>query len=97
MTKYEVCIEGKNFLVEIDGEVRKRHFFAARFIEAEDMSSATKKVMDSFREELKGKVLNDESDPPSMRVADVRDVYFFEKTMVFGDTELFPKGFLWDY
>ncbi len=95
MNKYEICIEGKNFLIERDGKVKKQGFYAARFIEAPDMSAATKMAMDSFREELKGRVLNEESDPPRMKVLDVRDVYFFEKTMVFGDTELKPEGFLW--
>jgi len=95
MRKYEICIEGKNFLIERDGEVKKRGFYAARFIEADDMSAATGLAMDSFRKELKGRVLNDSDDPPAMKVIDVRDVYFFEETMVFGDTELLPKGFFW--
>lgn len=95
MRKYEICIEGKNFLIKRDGEVKKQGFYAARFIEAPDMSAATKMTMDSFREELKGLVLNEESDPPRMKVLDVRDVYFFEETMVFGDIELPPRGFFW--
>ncbi len=95
MRKYEICIEGKNFLIERNGETKKRGFYAARFIEASDMSAATGMAMNSFREELKGLVLNDPDDPPAMKVIDVRDVYFFEETMVFGDIELPPKGFFW--
>jgi len=96
MTKFEICIQGKNFLIKRNGEVKKNGFYAVRFIEAEDTSSAVQKAMDLFRTELKGLVLNDESDPPKMRVVDVRDVYFFEETMVFGDIELPPRGYLWD-
>ncbi len=96
MTKFEICIQGKNFLIKRNGEVKKNGFYAVRFIEAEDTSTAVLKAMNLFRTELKDLVLNDESDPPKMRVVDVRDVYFFEKTMVFGDIELPPRGYLWD-
>ncbi len=96
MRKFEICIKGDNFLVERNGEVKKHSFYAARFIEAPDTSAAVGLAMDSFREDLKGLVLNDKSDPPVMKVIDARDVYFFEKTMVFGDTELIGEGFLWD-
>ncbi len=96
MKKFEVCIRGENFLIELDGEVKKHNFFAARFIEAKDSSTAVGMAMDSFRKELKGRVLNEESDPPELSIVDIRDVYFFEKTMIFEDTELIGEGFLWD-
>ncbi|GMR05019.1 MAG: hypothetical protein BMS9Abin23_0943 [Thermodesulfobacteriota bacterium] len=96
MKKFEICIRGDNFLVERHGEVKKNGFYAVRFVEAEDTSKAVDKAMDSFRTELKDKVLNDKSDPPVMSVADVRDVYFFEKLMEVGEVLLPPTGFLWD-
>jgi len=96
MTKFEICIQGKNFLIKRYDEVKKNGFYAVRLVEAEDTSSAVQKAMDIFRTELKGRVLNNKSDPPVMKVVDVRDVYFFDETMVFGDTELPPRGFLWD-
>ena len=97
MAKYEICIRGDNFLItDENGTPRKTGFFAARFVEAPDTTSAVDKVMDSFRQELRDVVLNDKSDPPVMKVVDIRGVYFFEKTMVFDDVELPGEGFLWD-
>ncbi len=97
MSKFEICIRGENFLVRgEDGAPRKTGFYAARFVEAQDTAKAVEKAMDSFRNELKDRVLNDKSDPPTMKVVDLRGVYFFEKTMVFDDFELPGEGFLWD-
>lgn len=96
MSKFEICVRGENFLIKRTGPSKKNGFYAARFVEAKDTSAAVEIAMDSFRKELKEMVLNDESDPPSMKVVDLRDVYFFEKVMVFGDVELPPRGYLWD-
>jgi len=96
MAKFEICIHGQNFLVERQGEVKKHSFYAARFIEAKDTTTAVEMAMNSLRKDLKGQVLNDESDSPELKIVDIRDVYFFEKTMVFEETELIGEGFFWD-
>ncbi len=96
MRKFEICVRGRNFLIEEDGKQKKFGFYAARFIEAEDSSSALKIVMDSFRTELKSIVLNDESDPPNMKVVEICDVYYFTEKMEVGDMVLTGKGYLWD-
>ncbi|MFQ5441178.1 MAG: hypothetical protein ACE5EB_00460 [Thermodesulfobacteriota bacterium] len=94
--KFEVCIRGDNFLVERGGKTGKNGFYAARFVDAENTSLAVDKAIVSIRADLKDAVLNEKSDPPVMTVADVRDVYFFEKLMEVGELLLPPKGFLWD-
>jgi hypothetical protein len=108
MRKFEVCIRGMNFLIKTDNKVKKTGliktdnkvkktgFYAARFIEANDMSTAVQIATDSFRAELKDIVLNDKSDPPVMNVEEVEEVYYFQDNMVVGDKVVPGKGFLWD-
>jgi len=96
MRKFEICVKGRNFLIKEDDEAKKFGFYAARFIEAHDSSTAAKIAMDSFRAELKNIVMNDESDPPMMSVVEVREVYFFEDRMEVGEMVLSGKGFRWD-
>ncbi|MFQ5464745.1 MAG: DUF2231 domain-containing protein [Thermodesulfobacteriota bacterium] len=99
MGKFEVCIRGENFLIKTGGTVTKKAFYAARFIEARDMSTAVSMAMDSLRSELKGAVMNDQSDPPVTSVADISEVYYFQENMVVGDAGdmvLPGKGIVWD-
>lgn len=95
MNKFEVCIRGRNFLVKTDKGDRKKGFYAARFVEADDTSTALKMVMDLLRAELEDAVLNDESDPPVMNVEEINRVYYFNDNMVIGDKVVPGKGFLW--
>ncbi len=96
MTKFEICIRGQNFLIEEDGEKKKFGFYAARFIEAEDSSSALEIAMDSFRTELEPIVLNAKSDPPLMKVVEIAEVYYFTEKMEVGDMILTENSYLWD-
>lgn len=96
MRKFEVLIRGNNFLVEREGKVRKTGFYAARFVEANDSSAALEKAMDSIRSGLKDAVRNDPSDPPSLKVEVVEEVYYFNENMEFGDMLLPGRGFYWD-
>jgi uncharacterized membrane protein len=96
MKKFEVCIRGTNFLIKTDNKAKKNGFYAARFVEAKDTSTAVEIAMDSFRSELKDAVLNDKSDPPVMNVEEVEEVYYFQDSMVVGDKVLPGKGFVWD-
>lgn len=96
MKKFEVCIRGNNFLIKKGKKVKKNAFYAARFVEANDYSAAVGMAMDSFRAELKDVVMNDPSDPPTMNVIDVKEVYYFEDKMAVGDKVLPAEGFVWD-
>jgi len=99
MGKFEVCLRGKNFLIKTGKRVAKKNFYAARFVEAKDMSGAVQVAVDLLRTELKDSVANSKSDPPSVDVADVSEVYYFQDNMVVEslDNMVLPgKGFLWD-
>ena len=46
-------MRGDNFLIKKDNKVKKRGFYAARFVEAVDMSTATQMTIDLFKAELR--------------------------------------------
>lgn len=98
MRKFEVCIRGRNFLIKSNGKSIKNGFYAARSVEANDISSAVEKTMNLFRAELKDIVINDQSDPPALNVEEATEVYFFQDEMVVGENNMTvpTKGFLWD-
>lgn len=96
MKKFDVCIRGTNFLIKTDNQVKKNGFYAARSVEANDISSAVERAMDSIRTELKNSVVNDKADPPVIKVEDVAEVYYFGDTMELEDKTVPTKGFLWD-
>ncbi|HEY4620001.1 MAG TPA: DUF2231 domain-containing protein [Nitrospirota bacterium] len=96
MKKFEVCIRGSNFLIQSGNQVKRNGFYAARFIEADDMSGALDIVMNSIKAELKDVVLNDKSNPPKVSVEDIYEVYYFGDKIVWEGKNLPPAGFVWD-
>ncbi len=96
MRKFAVCIRGMNFLLKREDIPRKESFWAARYVEAPDMSSATEKTMELLRSELDLEVLNKKSDPPDVNVQEVSEVYFYEDTMLVEGKSIPVEGFLWD-
>lgn len=96
MKKFEVCIMGKNFLIKRGRSAKKNGFLAARFVEADDYSSAVEAAMNSLRSDLKDVVVNDKSDPPVLNVVEINEVYYFQDRIEVGDKVLTGEGFLWD-
>lgn len=89
MNKYNVTVEGSNFLINIEKIDQKYGFFTTRFINAENSLSAEKKALDYIRNELKDIVLNEQSDPPMMFLDKI------EKAETFGDQKTPGSGFTW--
>src|SRR4030067_2788953 len=96
MKKFEVCIRGTNFLIKSGNQVKRNGFYAARFIEANDSSSALESVMGAIRDELRDVVLNDKSNPPKVSVEDIYEVYYFGDKILWEGKKLLPEGFVWD-
>jgi hypothetical protein len=71
--KYRVQIEGKNFLVDMNGKVAKHGFITLRFVEADDPSVAENTAVQMLRNDqrLRGLVKNDGADPPVMDVLEI--------------------------
>ncbi len=98
MRKIQVCIRGRNLLMKVEGETKKRGFYAARSIEAPDVSTAVTKAMAGFRSDLEELVLNSTSaaDAPVMTVLDAHEVYFFEDTMMVTGKVIPCEGYVWE-
>ncbi|MFQ5428581.1 MAG: DUF2231 domain-containing protein [Thermodesulfobacteriota bacterium] len=98
MGKFEVCIKGTNFRIKTDKKVKTKNFHAARAVEANNPSEAVQKVMAGLREELGESVANSPSEPPSVDVVEVSEVYYFQDNMVVENLEnkVLPcEGFDW--
>ena len=84
MKKYRVMVEGVNFLIEMDSEVRKFGFFTTRFVEARDKEEAEARALDMLRVELKRLVRNEKSDSPMMFVEEIEELETFGEFIVPG-------------
>lgn len=90
MRKYKVLVEGRNCLIVLDADVKKRcGFYSTRFVEAGDTHAAEQVAIELIREELKGILCNDPSSPPLVRVDEINEVASF------GDNLTPGKGFTW--
>ncbi|HEX8745798.1 MAG TPA: hypothetical protein VF717_01275 [Pyrinomonadaceae bacterium] len=76
MGKYRVLINGENFLLDFDGQLRKLGFYVTRAVDAQDPDEAELTAVDLVREDsrLKGNVLNERDDPPMLYAEDVEEI-----------------------
>jgi len=91
MPKYQLQINGTNFLVAIEGQVGKCGFFTFRHVEAETPDEAGHKAMEMLRQHqpLRDMVQNEESDPPEMHVTEIAGLDSFD------EVEEMEPGFIW--
>ena len=68
MSRYRVLVNGKNFLLEVEGRAQKVGFYATRFVEAADPEEAEGAAFEMIRSDpgLRGIVLNEQDDPPML-------------------------------
>lgn len=76
MKQYSVFINGRNFLVRVSGEAKKLGFYTTRFVQAADVKAAEDAAVQMLRGQkaLRGVVLNDRSDPPTMHVDKITEL-----------------------
>lgn len=91
MKKYRIFINGKNFLIEINGALAKHGFYTNRYVEANDERDAELQAMDMIRkrEGLKNAVRNAEGDPPMMYAEEIHELNDFD------EVESFEEGLAW--
>jgi hypothetical protein len=80
MPRYQVEINGQNFLIDVDGRVAKHGFFTMRFVEASDSTDAENAAVQMIRDaqRLRNIVRNPSDDPPVMDVVRVVELDSFE-------------------
>ncbi len=79
MAKYLVRLNGLNFQIEMDGEVRRVGFFTTRFVEASSAEAAEMKAVEMVRhdETLRAGVRNGRGDTPLIHLDEVAEVDHF--------------------
>lgn len=89
MNKYKILIEGKNYFVKFNDEVKRVGFFTTRFIESKNSQDAEKKAIDLIKNELIDVILNGPSQPPVLYVEEIIEMQSFGVNPVPG------TGFTW--
>jgi hypothetical protein len=80
MKKFKVQLQGENFLLNLDGELKKYGFYATKFVRAESPQEAEKIAVilmhqnPTFRET----VLNGSADPPKIGLEEIKEVGFLK-------------------
>lgn len=84
MKRFEVKLHGKNFLFNLDGELKKFGFYATKFVTAENPQEAEKIAIILIHQNpnLRDTVLNENADRPTINLEEIREVNsikFFSK------------------
>jgi hypothetical protein len=91
MPKYQVDINGQNFLIEMEGKLGRYGFFTIRYVEAADAKAAENGAVEMIRttQRLRELVRNGPDDPPIMDVTEIAELESFNKI------ENMEPGFIW--
>lgn len=73
-------LEGKNFILELEGTIRKYGFYTTRFVEAENPEKAELYAVQLIKEDekIRKNVKNPKSDPPMLFLEKLEEVSSFE-------------------
>ena len=78
MKKYSVLIHGENFLIRLDGKIKRLGFYTTRYVEAEDTKLAEFKAVEFIQNDLDQIVLNSHENPPMLYAEDIKELKSFE-------------------
>jgi len=80
MNRFKVQLHGENFLLNIDGELKKYGFYATKFVEAENPQAAEKiaVILIHQTQTLRKAVLNESTDQPKINLKEIEEVGFFK-------------------
>ena len=80
MKRFKVKLHGENFLLNLDGELKKFGFYATKFVKAENPRKAEKiAVILSYQNpNLRDAVLNANADRPTINLEEIKEVNFLK-------------------
>ena len=80
MKKFKVKLHGKNFLLNLDGELNKFGFYATRFVRAESPQEAEKIaiILTHQNPNLRDTILNEKADRPTISLEEIKEVGFLK-------------------
>jgi hypothetical protein len=76
MKWYKVFVNGRNFLLDAEGEIKKCGFYTTRWVEALGAQEAEEKAISMLVDEprLRAAVMNEDFDRPTMHVESVEEL-----------------------
>jgi hypothetical protein len=89
MHQYKIEIEGRNYLIRFEAEIKRVGFFTTRWIDTSDPESAKIQAIELVQNELRDLILNERSNPPVLLVQRVSVVDASERSSSKGG------GFTW--
>ncbi len=80
MKRFKVQLHGENFLLNLDGVLKKYGFYAARFVKAKDPQEAEKIAIILTRQNpnLRGTVLSESAVRPKINLKEIKEVGFLK-------------------
>ena len=80
MKRFKVKLHGENFLLNIDGELKKFGFYATIFVKAENPQEAEKIAIILIHQNpnLRDTVLNENIDRPKINLEEIKEVGFLK-------------------
>jgi hypothetical protein len=80
MKRFKVKLHGKNFLLNLDGELKKFGFYATKFVKAENPKEAEKIAIILIHQNpnLRDTVLNEKADRPTINLEEIKEVNFLK-------------------
>jgi hypothetical protein len=78
MKNFKVQLHGKNFLLNLDGEIKKYGFYTTIFVKAENPQKAEKMavILTHQNPNLRETVLNESADRPKINSEKIKEVNF---------------------
>ncbi|MBI5232910.1 MAG: hypothetical protein HY880_00995 [Deltaproteobacteria bacterium] len=80
MKNYRVKLNGKNFKMELEGKIEKLGFYAARWVQADNIQEAEIKAVNLVREDksLGAAIRNEMSDSPMIYIDSLTEIDNFD-------------------
>jgi hypothetical protein len=78
MKNFKVQLHGENFLLNLDGEIKKYGFYTTIFVKAENPQKAEKMavILTHQNPNLRETVLNESADRPKINSEEIKEVNF---------------------
>ena len=80
MKKFKVILHGENFLLNLDGELKKYGFYATKFVKADNPKEAEKlaKILIRQYPYLRDTIINENAYRPTINLKEINEVKFLK-------------------
>jgi hypothetical protein len=80
MKRFQVKLHGKNFLLDLEGELQKYGFYATTFVKANNPQEAERMAIILIHQNpnLRDTVLNESTDRPIINLEEIQEINFLK-------------------